>query len=230
VCFKCTNRRCISNITRQWAPCGNSTGDIWMKEWVGTCKWPDKCVGMGWGTKPEGGKEMRLGAILYIVHSAHGGNIKIYHEFIIPPSPTVWHISLTQISEHSLKGAYPSVDWGHIRDIHTVDGVSPMTNRAVGGLMYLHVNRIDGRVVPAVYLPCYRWPQCSASNSDQQPVRFLGICLKYWTLSRLTLSRKRSGIGWGCLLREISMYLHFNTVKVRWFSLIQLLMVLMSLS
>ena len=33
-----------------------------------------------------------------------------------------WHsdISLMQISEHSLKGAYPSVDWGPIRDIHTV--------------------------------------------------------------------------------------------------------------
>jgi len=30
-----------------------------------------------------------------------------------------------QISEHSLKGAYPSVDWGPIHDIHTLDGVSP---------------------------------------------------------------------------------------------------------
>ena len=76
-----------------------------------------------------------------------------------------------QISEHSLRGACPSVDWGPIRDIHTLDGVSPMTNRAVGGLMDLHVHRIDGRVVPAV---CYRWPQYGVFNSDQQPVRFLG--------------------------------------------------------
>jgi len=82
------------------------------------------------------------------------------------PSPTIRHISLKQISEHPLRGACPSLDWGPIHDIHTLDRDSPMTNITVGGLMDLHVHRIDGRVVLAVYVPCYRWPKYGVSNSD----------------------------------------------------------------
>ena len=90
--------------------------------------------------------------------------------------------------------------------------------------MDLHVHRIGGRVVPAVYVPYYRWPQYGVSNSDQQPVRFLGTYITELFQGR--------GLALAELVfsQEISfLYLHFATLKVRWFSLVQLLMVVMSL-
>ena len=71
MCFKSKKRRCISNITRQWVPCGNSTGDIWMKVWIGSCKWLDKCVGIVTiGVRYKNRRGERNEIMYNLIHSA----------------------------------------------------------------------------------------------------------------------------------------------------------------